>query len=75
MKRGKKRPLPSSSAAFECVEDGVCPPLPPRDAAAAAAAAAAGKDAEEQWNLAEATKAAFPFRFPSLSAARRVVRR
>ena len=64
---------PSRASAFETVAEAVVPPLPlddrsppPRDAPPAPGAA--GHDG--RWNLAAATRAAFPERFPTLAAAR-----
>ena len=68
---------PSRASAFETVAEAVVPPLPlddrspPRDAPPAPGAA--GHDG--RWNLAAATRAAFPERFPTLAAARKAVRR
>ena len=69
---------PSRASAFETVAEAVVPPLPlddrsPPQRDAPPAPGAAGHDG--RWNLAAATRAAFPERFPTLAAARKAVRR
>jgi len=63
----------SASARFATVATGIVPPLPDDDADADAELDVAPDDG--RWNLAKATLAAFPERYPTLTAARKAVRR